>query len=214
MTISDLSIIIPVFNGWKQTERCLRSLEGSSFKDFTVFVVDHGSTDGTKTQLPRLFPEVVHLIESEELWWTGATNAGIRHALAQGATKVMLLNNDCEISTETLQTLVDQAATAPGIVAPVQRSIDTGAVLFAGAAPLITLGFPTLFVRHHWSAGRDRLLRTSMIAGGRGVPIQRDVFETVGLFEEQKLPHTWPITTSTSDAATRGLLSGSPPVRQ
>src|SRR5665811_363959 len=89
-------VVIPVFNGWEQTELCLRSIEDSSYA-VTAVVVDHGSTDATRTELPRMFPNVVHLLDSDELWWTGATNRGIRCALSSGASHVALLNSDCEV---------------------------------------------------------------------------------------------------------------------
>lgn len=189
MAISDLAIIIPVFNGWAQTERCLRSLEAdSSSTDFTVVVVDHGSTDKTTSELPRLFPQVVHLRESGDLWWTGATNAGIRYALRNGARQVMLLNNDCEISRSSIAALTAHSLTTQGVIAPVQESLE-GAILFAGAKDLVALGFPTLYVSRAVSKTMTGVFKTPLIMGGRGALIPRSVFDTVGLFDEQTLPH-------------------------
>lgn len=41
-----ISIIIPMFNCEKHIERCIRSVQAQSFKDFELIIVDDGSTDG------------------------------------------------------------------------------------------------------------------------------------------------------------------------
>jgi GT2 family glycosyltransferase len=189
MSVSDLAVVIPVFNGWQQTKRCLQSLrEADATTALEVVVIDHGSTDGTTTELPRLFPEVTHIIESERLWWTGATNVGIRHALEKEARWVMPLNNDCEITGKDVRTLLDHAATTPGVIAPLQVASD-GTTLFAGASSCIPLGLPTLHVTRRVPGGDGPLSRTRLIMGGRGAIIPREVIDTVGLFEEKLLPH-------------------------
>ena len=42
-----LSVVIPVRNGGRDFERCLRGLRASSWTDFELVVVDDGSTDGS-----------------------------------------------------------------------------------------------------------------------------------------------------------------------
>ncbi|MFQ5555410.1 MAG: glycosyltransferase family 2 protein [Acidimicrobiia bacterium] len=185
--MAGMCIVIPVFNGWESTERCLRALEASEYREFTTVVVDHGSTDATADILPARFPDVVHLRESESLWWTGATNVGIRWALDSGAAAVVLLNNDCELAPAALATLVGHAERTPGVIAPVQRVAHTGRVLCVSAVPLVALGFPTLFVKRKIPATVPSPAK--MICGGRGVLVPVDVFDRVGLLAEEDLPH-------------------------
>ena len=40
-----VSIIIPVYNGEKYIERCIRSLLGQEYKEIEIIAVDDGSTD-------------------------------------------------------------------------------------------------------------------------------------------------------------------------
>ncbi|MDD6492435.1 MAG: glycosyltransferase family 2 protein [Firmicutes bacterium] len=48
MTQPLVSIIVPVYNGEKCIERCLRSIQNQSYKNIEVIVVNDGSTDHTE----------------------------------------------------------------------------------------------------------------------------------------------------------------------
>lgn len=187
-----LSIIITDFNGYAQTRRCLAALRASRYRDFTVLVVDHGTTDETRTGLAADFPEVVRIEGSPELWWTGATNLGIRHALERGADRIMLLNNDCYVAPETIGILLELAHANPAaIIAPVQRDWQSGRVTAISPRSRFLLGFPTVpGPRRLTSAMQAKdLLPVKLIGGGRGVIIPALVFTQLGLFDEEQLPH-------------------------
>jgi len=81
-------IVIPVFNGWEQTKVCLNALRASEYKNLEIIVVDHGSIDETKINLPVEYPEVLHVLGDSSLWWAGATNLGIRTAVSKDAEKI------------------------------------------------------------------------------------------------------------------------------
>jgi hypothetical protein len=83
------------------------------------------------------------------------------------------------------------AANAPGIVAPVQRDAATGEVMVARMSTCMALGFPTVVLpaMRELPAAETALLPTRLIGGGRGVVLRAAVFDSVGLFDEQALPH-------------------------
>jgi GT2 family glycosyltransferase len=185
-----LEVVIPVLDRWAQTERCIQSLLAAGLAPDRIIVVDHGSTDGTAEHLAHTYPRVIRLDDDPQHWWAGATNRGIRHALARGAASVMLLNNDCRLEPGTLDRLQAHGADHPGaVIAPVQRD-PAGQVRVARATTLLWLGFPTLVLPWHrrLDAGHA-LLPTRLIVGGRGVIVPRAVFETVGVFDDAALPH-------------------------
>jgi len=89
-----LYIIIPIFNRIEYTKGCLLSLYKQTYKNFKIVVINDGSTDGSGKVLERDFPSV-HVINGDgNLWWTAATNLGVKFALKNGADYILTLNND------------------------------------------------------------------------------------------------------------------------
>jgi GT2 family glycosyltransferase len=187
-----LFIVIPAFNRWEQTRTCLGHLLAGSYTDFSIIVVDHGSTDGTRTGLESEFPAVIRVPGSSDMWWTAATNLGITEALKRGAGTIMLLNNDCYVQDDTVGVLLEQHAGVPhAIIAPVQRNLHTGKILTRPMTSCFLLGFPTLHLpgRHWHRPDQQQLRATGIIIGGRGVLIPAAVFSQVGMLNEEQLPH-------------------------
>ncbi len=189
-----LFIIIPVLNRWEQTRKCLKHLKDGSFTDFTIIVVDHGSTDGTAAGLHSEYPDVIRIPGSNDLWWTGATNLGITAAMERGADLVMLLNNDCYVSRHTVEILIKHSGLHPeAIFAPIHRNLHSGEIITKRGGTLFLLGFPTLLLpgKHLYRPATTNLTSASLIMGGRGTLIPACIFEKIGLFNEVDLPHYW-----------------------
>ncbi len=194
MTDSEIAVyaVIPVFNGWDNTRICLDALINSSTAaGVKIIVVDHGSTDGTGENLAKLYPQVRRISGPSILWWAGATNLGIKAALDDGATHLVLLNNDSYVENDTIATLLRHALRSPdSVIAPVQKSLD--APVFVGAATTCFLfGFPSVLLPRlfHLSGEVENILRAPLIMGARGVLLPKSVIEQVGLFDEDGLPH-------------------------
>lgn len=192
--MSPLYIVITDFNGYAQTQLCLRALYASHYRNFLIIVVDHGTTSETRDGLLRDFPNVVRVSASSDLWWTGATNEGVRVALAYGAKAVMLLNNDCYVTPDTLGLMVEQwRLHSNAILAPVQRELGSRKVLAIGLRHLLGLGFPTMPSTSEITPEmlRKKLLPAELIGGGRGVIISRQILEALSLFDDVAFPHYW-----------------------
>ncbi|HEY6449350.1 MAG TPA: glycosyltransferase, partial [Candidatus Cybelea sp.] len=78
----ELSVVIPVYNNWWLTARCLRELdrlrEGHSLS-FETIVVDNASSDETPAAIAG-FPWVRYLRHDVNRNFAGACNAGARIA--------------------------------------------------------------------------------------------------------------------------------------
>jgi len=190
--MNKIHIIIPVLNGWTQTKHCLDALRASTYDNLEIIVVDHGSADETKEALPVQYPEVVHVLGESSLWWAGAMNLGIRTAMSRNANTIMLLNNDCYVSPETIQRLVGHVmSTGDAIVAPIQKDFTTHRITCFMASTCFLLGFPTIVLQGRTAShiGKAKLIPTKLIAGGKGTIIPVNIFKRLGMFDEANLPH-------------------------
>ena len=191
MVSEKLSVVIPAFSGHKQLQRCLESLEHSTFTDFEIIVVDHGNTGEITDWLRSRFSHVDCIRGSSELWWSGATNLGIRHALHKGGTLIMLLNHDCYVHKHTIGTLLTRLhSQANAIIAPAQINTRTHRETI-GATSFFLAGFSTIVPPASWYRRfySETLIPVRLIPGCRGVIIRASVFDKVELFNEAQLPH-------------------------
>lgn len=185
-----VSIIIPVFDGWDQLAKCLDHLANSEFRDFETLVIDHGPEHPARTPLRHSAEIGLRIIRaSTDLWWTGATNVGLREALDQGnCDYIMLLNHDCFVEPDTISILIAFAESKDrAIVAPTQVDPVNGTIKVQRASTAFLLGFSTIIPPAIKTT--EPFVKTGMIIGGRGVLIPREVFTSVGMLDEERLPH-------------------------
>lgn len=189
-------VIIPVHNRLDFTRACLASLRGQSHRDFTVVVVDDGSTDGTHAALAEEFPEVTLLWGDGDLWWTGAMNRALEWVLPRVSRSdhVLTLNNDTALPPDYLETLLDLAVRSPGaLIGTVavswedhERIVDGGVCIdwrtTRSTSPARGL---------NWSQAVLQVGEAAPVSvlSGRGTLIPVEAFRRVGLYDQERLPH-------------------------
>lgn len=189
-------VIIPVHNRVEFTRACLAALHEQSFRDFTIVVVDDGSTDGTSDALSEEFPTVRVLNGNGTLWWTGAMNVGVHWALAHANPEdvVLSLNNDTIPPVGYLERLLRAHIAAPdALVGSLLVSATDRRTIVDGG---VTLDWATAKYR---TAGRGDTadvgvdvppsLRRVDVLSGCGTLIPACVFERVGTYDEERLRH-------------------------
>ncbi|MEP0713335.1 glycosyltransferase family 2 protein [Algoriphagus sp.] len=97
-----VAIILVNWNGYAFTAACLRSLRLVDFPDFKVILVDNGSENQEGKKLKEEFSEIELIETHSNLGFAGGNNVGIRRALQDGFSHVMLLNNDTEVEPDFL----------------------------------------------------------------------------------------------------------------
>jgi len=101
----DLSIIIPSFNTKHLTQRCLRSIIETLKRSpltYEIIVVDNASRDGTVEMLNTQFPQVIKILNKENVGYGTANNMGLH--IAKGIHALML-NSDIEVLNGSLERL-------------------------------------------------------------------------------------------------------------
>ncbi|MDQ2809402.1 MAG: glycosyltransferase family 2 protein [Chloroflexota bacterium] len=141
------AVIIVNWNGGRHLPGCLSALAAQTERDFTVWVVDNGSTDGSLDLLARAaagdwplvstaygptpsardLPPLRLLVNSANAGFAAGNNRALRAALADPAVAYCVpLNNDTVAHPDWLRALTATAAAHP------QVGSLTGTLLFAG----------------------------------------------------------------------------------
>ncbi|GAB2961945.1 glycosyltransferase [Micromonospora polyrhachis] len=136
--MTDLWVIVPAFDEADRLDSTLAALAAQTDLDFTLLVVDNGSTDDT-AEVARRFaaqaPMPVQVIREPEKGVGCAVDTGFRHAITHGARLLARTDADC--------------LPRPGWVAAARRAFTGGAGMVCGRltarrdehGPLGRLGF-------------------------------------------------------------------------
>jgi len=190
-TFPKVSAIITVFNRWSETELTLNSISASDYTNLNIIVVDSGSTDGTLENIKKY--DVTYLRISDDIWWAGAANTGIRHALDNGADYLLFVDCGIAVMPNTISKMIGVASESP-------RCLLAASLIDANTNHLIWVG-----KRLHWlfplyrfnlnnrkmrirKVGSSSLVPTDNIFG-RVTLVKSSYFDEVGLFRDNIFPH-------------------------
>jgi glycosyltransferase involved in cell wall biosynthesis/GT2 family glycosyltransferase/Flp pilus assembly protein TadD len=142
----DASIIIPVYNRWPLTQKCVEAVAAChDTATYEVIVVDNHSTDETSRMLQALDGDVKILRQSENRGFASACNLGAR--VAEGENLVFL-NNDTEVHSGWLDALIHCAREDKAIAAAGSKLLyPAGDVQHAGVA-INVKGIPYHILQH------------------------------------------------------------------
>jgi GT2 family glycosyltransferase len=200
-----LFVVIPVFNRWSFTKDCLKSLTLQSNDLFKIIVVDHGSTDGTSDKVALQFPDVILLKGDKSMWWTAATNLGLRYALNNDASSILTLNNDTIADPDYVAEIFKAADKAPAnaLIGSTFIDVNTKEVTYRGEIVnwLLQTNSENIWLK---AEPKDGLVPVTHFPG-RGLLIPREVFEKIGLFDEKHFPHYMADYEFTLRAAKKGF---------
>ncbi len=104
------SVVMPVLDGGAVFERCLAALEGSSFTDYDLIVVDDGSTDASAEIARRAGARVIQT--AGRVGPGRARNLGVAEARGEF---VLFLDADCEVHPDTLANAARELEADPGL---------------------------------------------------------------------------------------------------
>jgi N-acetylglucosaminyl-diphospho-decaprenol L-rhamnosyltransferase len=161
-----ISIVIPVLNQLEYTRGCMESLSPDISAGVEVVVVDNGSTDDTREFLAA--KKNIRVIRNESNRGCAcAWNQGVKCATGDW---IVVLNNDVRLGKGWLSGLVDFAhETGGGVVTPAIREGLLNYEFDAYAAEFVV---------------RMREVRRMGSVNGICFMVQRQVFDRVGLFDE------------------------------
>jgi len=103
-------VLILSFNGKHLLDESIGSYQNNDYSNFTVCVVDNGSTDNTKDFVNEKYPDVTLLRLEKNLGYSGGLNEGLKYAFTnQNADYALITNNDVKADEKVISSLVDTA---------------------------------------------------------------------------------------------------------
>ncbi|MBQ7617271.1 MAG: glycosyltransferase family 2 protein, partial [Desulfovibrio sp.] len=188
------SIIIPVYNQWNLTRKCLYSLAKTiNGQNIEIIVVDNASSDQTPKAVPfvgeKLFGKNFTYIRNEvNRNFAGATNQGAK--IAKGEY-LIFLNNDTEVLPNWYEPLLSDfqqftkiAATGPILLYPPSEPFGYTIQhlgVYVGPFRLIDHLYEGISAASHLAQKR----RFFQIITAACMMIPRHIFMSIGLFEEK-----------------------------
>jgi GT2 family glycosyltransferase len=184
-------IITPVFNRKEFTKNYLLALRKQTVKEFKTIIIDDGCTDGTAEMIEAEFPEVILLKEKGDLWWTAATNIGIKYALKQNdTTHIMTLNDDTLPYEDYIEKMIQAAKDHPdALLGAFSVDVYTNEPLFAGRNINWAKCAIEELIKKPFKESYTGLHKVDMFHG-RGLLIPKKVFEDIGFYDEKNFPQT------------------------
>jgi len=186
MTIALVTVTYNAASVWDDFQA---SLFAQTDADWRLYIIDNASADGTCTRLAAIVdPRVTVVLNDANLGVATANNQGIRLALAGGARRIMLINNDTLFDPDMLGRL-DAELTASGAdaISPLIPYYDHPDIVWYGGGH---------FSRYKGvRSAHDHLDQPIQLVGD--APFQTDyaptccimfdprVFERVGLMDER-----------------------------
>lgn len=183
--MSEIAIIIPNYNGIDYLHKCLRSLVFQSFEDYTIIVVDNGSTEPGLDDLALQYEKVRWIKRPDNGGFAKAVNEGIKVAVEEGFKYCILLNNDTVVAGDFVEHLYNAMEKHPNAFSIQSRMLSLqNKNIIDGTGDFYTV------VGYAYARGRganSTVFTTpgKVFSACAGASIYRtEVFETIGYFDE------------------------------
>ena len=191
----NLDIVVCIHNALEDVRACLNSL-AEFLSTAHIILVDDASDNETRLYLEEYAKNnsVTLLRQNERLGYTKTSNNGIRSGNNQN---VLLLNSDTIVPPGSLNKLCSALNNQPnlGVVGPLSNAASTQSVpSITGSEGQTAINvLPAelspadidLYFEKSWD---QELVRVPLVHGFCFM-VKRNVFEQVGLFDEQSFPH-------------------------
>lgn len=183
----NVAAIVLHYNTFDDTKECIDSLIAAGFSESEIYLVDNGSPDSSGEALRSVFVGVRFQRCDRNLGYAAGNNYGVRSALADGFSFLLIVNNDIIVQPGFLQPLLDvlQGDNRCGVV--------TGKVLYRDSPRVINAAggrfSKTLCTGVNLRIGEiddDRSEQREIdFVPGMLVLLKREVVERVGFMDER-----------------------------
>ncbi|TAH09079.1 MAG: glycosyltransferase family 2 protein [Sphingobacteriia bacterium] len=115
-----VAVVLVNWNSFEETNNCINSLYEITYTNYSIILVDNGSSDGSGKLLEQTHRNIKVLYNEQNTGFTGGNNKGLEYAIEQGFAYSMMLNNDTYVEANFLEPLVNYMQNHPktGVIQP------------------------------------------------------------------------------------------------
>jgi glycosyltransferase involved in cell wall biosynthesis len=168
-----IAIIVPAFNVAPFLRDTLQSVLDQTHADWSLVVVDDGSTDATAAVAASFADDRIRLIQQDNAGVSAARNRGIRHAGPPAPDAFLFLDGDDWLAPNAIALLAQTLEAAPWAAAACGRY----ARIAANGAARLSATMPE-------GCLLEQLLIQNLFANGGHLLIRREAIEAVGDFRD------------------------------
>lgn len=177
--------VIVNWNGSKDTIECVKSLLGIKYK-LEIIVVDNGSDRDDIALIESSIGLNIHLIQNNEnLGFSIANNMGIKYALENNGSHVLILNNDTIVDKQFLKELIIKSNLEAniGITAPLIFYNHDKSLIWSGPGYISKIKGSGFTKFENKSDDANLISQECTFVSGCCMLIKREVFQSIGLLD-------------------------------
>lgn len=183
-----VATLVLTYNDVELTRDCLRSVLQADYPtgQHRVYLIDNYSQEVNTEILINEFPQVCYIRTLRNLGYAGGVNAGIRHAIHDGASYVYVLNNDAVAEKGYLSSAIDvlERDKTIGVCGSLMMSYENRSMIQdAGYRIAPNQALPIPIGRGELDQGQfDTVQEVDSVSGG-GVCLRVSTLLSIGLFD-------------------------------
>jgi GT2 family glycosyltransferase len=193
-SIAMVAVVTVTYNSGAVVDEFMRSVLSQNHRSLLVYVIDNASSDDTLPRVRQFQDPRIRVIESGgNVGFAAGCNIGMRAALAEGCSHVLIINNDTTFDPTLVSRLL-QSATELGAdltVPKIYRFDEPRRIWAAGGRFRRLRGYASVHLgEEELDTGQYERPRPVEFAPGCCILIRRSAIERVGYFDERYFVYT------------------------
>lgn len=182
-----VQITILNWNGYSDTSELLDSLKLINTPEIKIIVVDNHSFGNDVGLLENNYKGYIQILKNDlNLGFAGGNNIGIKKALESNPDYILIINNDTIVQPNFLSVLLDlfKLDEKLGIIAPQINYYDEPKKVWSAGGKISKIRGSGFAITNKLENEISQIDRYVEFVSGCCMLIKKEVFQTVGLFDE------------------------------
>lgn len=191
---SKVGVVTVTYNSGDVIDDFLRSALSQGHASFVLYIVDNASVDDTLLRIRRSPDSRIRIIQSEgNVGFAAGCNTGMRAALTEGCSHILILNNDTVFDASLVSRLLcaERDLGADLTVPKIYRFDEPNRLWAAGGRFRRLRGYASIHIgEDEIDAGQYETPSQVEFAPGCCILIRRSAIERIGYFDERFFVYT------------------------